>query len=142
LTPKAEQILMSSPIFKFNDYKKKQERNILITNARVYNCKDTSNCCPIQPSRERLRSTKSRPLLSAASEQNLSSTFPMSTTTGKGSPKQLRVLRPTRFHHLQHPPRLQGNLWDEVTRLLPRRTQPSSLRDDQGREEERGEQRR
>lgn len=32
-------ILLSSPIFKFNDYKKKQERNILITNLGVYNLK-------------------------------------------------------------------------------------------------------
>ena len=30
---------MSCPIFKFNDYKKKQERGLLITNAAVYNLK-------------------------------------------------------------------------------------------------------
>jgi len=34
---------MSSPIFKFNDYKKKQERNILITNMGVYNLKGTNS---------------------------------------------------------------------------------------------------
>ena len=32
---------MSCPIYKFNDYKKKQERNLLITNMAVYNCKGT-----------------------------------------------------------------------------------------------------
>jgi serum/glucocorticoid-regulated kinase 2 len=30
---------MSCPIFKFNDYKKKQERGLLITNKAVYNLK-------------------------------------------------------------------------------------------------------
>jgi len=50
---KQEHLLLSSPIFKFNDYKKKQERNILITNTGVYNCKDTSNYLVIQPSSER-----------------------------------------------------------------------------------------
>lgn len=30
---------MSCPIFKFNDYKKKQERGLLITNQAVYNLK-------------------------------------------------------------------------------------------------------
>lgn len=38
-----EIVLLSSPIFKFNDYKKKQERNILVSNMAVYNLKDTSN---------------------------------------------------------------------------------------------------
>ena len=37
---------MSSPIFKFNDYKKKQERNILITNMGVYNLKGTNSISP------------------------------------------------------------------------------------------------
>lgn len=37
--PHSETILMSCPIFKFNDYKKKQERGLLITNAAVYNLK-------------------------------------------------------------------------------------------------------
>lgn len=32
---------MSCPILKFNDYKKKQERNFLITTHAVYNLKDT-----------------------------------------------------------------------------------------------------
>jgi len=36
-------VLLSSPIFKFNDYKKKQERNILVTNQGVYNLKGNSN---------------------------------------------------------------------------------------------------
>ena len=53
-----EQILLSSPIFKFNDYKKKQERNILVTNCRVYNCKDTSKPVAIQPSKGKLKLTK------------------------------------------------------------------------------------
>jgi hypothetical protein len=51
--PYPEYVLLSSPIFKFNDYKKKQERNILITNLRVYNLKDTSTSCTIQPSNAR-----------------------------------------------------------------------------------------
>lgn len=32
---------MSCQIFKFNDYKKKQERNLLITNLAIYNLKST-----------------------------------------------------------------------------------------------------
>lgn len=32
---------MSCNIFKFNDYKKKQERGLLITNQAVYNLKGT-----------------------------------------------------------------------------------------------------
>ena len=48
-----EHLLLSSPIFKFNDYKKKQERNILITNTGVYNCKDTGKSIATQPSREK-----------------------------------------------------------------------------------------
>jgi serum/glucocorticoid-regulated kinase 2 len=32
---------MSCPIFKFNDYKKKQERGLLITSLAVYNLKGT-----------------------------------------------------------------------------------------------------
>ena len=48
-----EHLLLSSPIFKFNDYKKKQERNILITNTGVYNCKDTSKCVPTKQSKEK-----------------------------------------------------------------------------------------
>ena len=38
---KVEIIYMSCPIFKFNDYKKKQERGLLITNFAVYNLKGT-----------------------------------------------------------------------------------------------------
>lgn len=34
-----EIIKMSCPIFKFNDYKKKQERGLLITSLAVYNLK-------------------------------------------------------------------------------------------------------
>ena len=34
-----EQIFMSCQILKFNDYKKKQERNLLITTKAVYNLK-------------------------------------------------------------------------------------------------------
>jgi serum/glucocorticoid-regulated kinase 2 len=33
---------LSSALFKFNDYKKKQERNILITTMAVYNLKGTT----------------------------------------------------------------------------------------------------
>jgi serum/glucocorticoid-regulated kinase 2 len=36
-----EIIFMSCNIFKFNDYKKKQERGLLITNQAVYNLKGT-----------------------------------------------------------------------------------------------------
>lgn len=36
-----ECVYMSCPIFKFNDYKKKQERSLLITSHAVYNLKDT-----------------------------------------------------------------------------------------------------
>lgn len=43
-------VLLSSPIFKFNDYKKKQERNILVSSMSVYNLKDTSTPVPTQPS--------------------------------------------------------------------------------------------
>jgi len=43
-------VLLSSPIFKFNDYKKKQERSILITSMGVYNLKGTSTSPSIQPS--------------------------------------------------------------------------------------------
>lgn len=37
-----EKIMMSCAIFKFNDYKKRQERNIMITNKAVYNFKEKS----------------------------------------------------------------------------------------------------
>lgn len=37
-----EIVFLSSPIFKFNDYKKKQERNIMITNLGIYNLKGTT----------------------------------------------------------------------------------------------------
>ena len=37
----AEIIFLSCPIFKFNDYKKKQERRLLVTNLAVYNVKGT-----------------------------------------------------------------------------------------------------
>ena len=40
--PYIEIVFLSSPIFKFNDYKKKQERNIMITNLGIYNLKGTS----------------------------------------------------------------------------------------------------
>jgi hypothetical protein len=33
---------MSCPVFKFNDYKKKQERNLMVTNLGVYNLKEKS----------------------------------------------------------------------------------------------------
>lgn len=36
-----EIIYLSCPIFKFNDYKKKQERSLLVTNLAVYNVKGT-----------------------------------------------------------------------------------------------------
>ena len=77
-----EYILLSSPLFKFNDYKKKQERNILITNCKVYNCKDTSTFQLIQPLKEKQMLTKLGHLLLVELEQNLSSTSPKSTTTG------------------------------------------------------------
>lgn len=35
-----ETILMSCSLFKFNDYKKKQERNLMVTTAGVYNLKE------------------------------------------------------------------------------------------------------
>lgn len=35
----SECVYLSCPIFKFNDYKKKQERNMLVTNFGVYNLK-------------------------------------------------------------------------------------------------------
>jgi serum/glucocorticoid-regulated kinase 2 len=34
-----ENLYMSCPIFKFNDYKKKQERSLLITSLAIYNLK-------------------------------------------------------------------------------------------------------
>ena len=37
-----ERILLSSPIFKFNDYKKRQERNFCITTHAIYNLDGTS----------------------------------------------------------------------------------------------------
>lgn len=49
----AETVFLSSPIFKFNDYKKKQERNILVTSMGVFNLKGTSTPTIIQPSSER-----------------------------------------------------------------------------------------
>lgn len=36
-----ELVYMSCPIFKFNDYKKKQQRNLLITSLAIYNLKGT-----------------------------------------------------------------------------------------------------
>lgn len=38
-----ESVYISCPIFKFNDYKKKQERNLMVTNFGVYNLKDKGN---------------------------------------------------------------------------------------------------
>ncbi len=37
-----ETILMSCTLFKFNDYKKKQDRNLMVTTAGVYNLKEKS----------------------------------------------------------------------------------------------------
>ena len=34
-----ENIVLSCAIFKFNDYKKKQERSLMVTNKNVYNLK-------------------------------------------------------------------------------------------------------
>jgi len=44
-----EVVLLSTPIFKFNDYKKKQERNILVSNQGVYNLKGNSISIIMQP---------------------------------------------------------------------------------------------
>ena len=38
-----EKIVMSTNIFKFNDYKKRQERSILITTKALFNLKGNSN---------------------------------------------------------------------------------------------------
>lgn len=35
----SEIIFLTCAIFKFNDYKKKQERNLMVTNKNVYNLK-------------------------------------------------------------------------------------------------------
>ena len=43
LSTYSETILMSCLIFKFNDYKAKQERNLMITNRNVYNLKGTGS---------------------------------------------------------------------------------------------------
>jgi serum/glucocorticoid-regulated kinase 2 len=37
-----EHIILSAPVFKYNDYKKRQERNILLTNKSFYNLKGKS----------------------------------------------------------------------------------------------------
>lgn len=38
-----EAILLSCAVFKFNDYKKKQERNLMVTTHGVYNLKEKCN---------------------------------------------------------------------------------------------------
>jgi len=38
-----ERIIMSCNIYKFNDYKKRQERNLLITTHAIYNLNGQSN---------------------------------------------------------------------------------------------------
>ena len=55
---------------------------MLITNAGVYNLKDTSKVGSIQPSRGRLASKKSRLSLSAKLAPSSSSTSPTNMTTG------------------------------------------------------------
>lgn len=46
-------MLLSAPILKFNDYQKKQERNILVSNKGVYNLKGNSNHNFMQQSNEK-----------------------------------------------------------------------------------------
>jgi serum/glucocorticoid-regulated kinase 2 len=82
----AETVFLSSPIFKFNDYKKKQERNILVTSMGVFNLKSTSTPPVTQPSSARSTSRRSKPSPSARSAPSSSSTSPRSTTTGTPLP--------------------------------------------------------
>jgi len=76
-------VFLSSPVFKFNDYKKKQERNILVTNLGVYNLKGNSTYFIIKPSNAKLILTKLKPLLSAKLEPNLSSMSQKNMITGR-----------------------------------------------------------
>jgi serum/glucocorticoid-regulated kinase 2 len=47
-----EKVVMSTNIFKFNDYKKRQERSILISNKALLNLKGTCNRNFLNDSRE------------------------------------------------------------------------------------------
>ncbi len=62
-----ECVFLSCPIFKFNDYKKKQERNLLITNFAIYNCKANSTLLLIKPLKEESKFKRLKRLQSAKS---------------------------------------------------------------------------
>jgi|JI6StandDraft_1071083.scaffolds.fasta_scaffold23539_3 hypothetical protein len=77
----SETILMSCSLFKFNDYKKKQERNLMVTTAGVYNLKEKSTWWSMQPFVGKSTLKKLKPSPSARSGLNSCYTSPTNTTT-------------------------------------------------------------
>lgn len=86
----SENILLTCVIFKFNDYKAKQERNLMVTNKNVYNLKGTGIVASIQMSRGKFPWRRLRPLLWEGSALNSCFTSQINTIIGTPPPTRGR----------------------------------------------------